>query len=111
MSVDLRLQVLDVLLHHPHPASLAETLEGHRGPHRPGDDDAIAETGDALDHLPVETVAEGEQQAHRHRPPDDAEGGEEGAQLLAPQIAGQLPEEGAETGHPACPTRILNFEF
>ena len=92
-ELDLRLQVLDVLLHHPHPASLAEALIDHRGPHRPCDDDAITETGDTLDHLPVETVAEGKQEAHRHRSPDDAEGGEKGAQLLAPQIAGQLPEE------------------
>jgi hypothetical protein len=56
-----------------------------------------------LDHLPMETVAEGEEKTHRHRPPDDAEGGEEGAQLLAPQIAGQLPEERTETRHTTHP--------
>jgi hypothetical protein len=62
----------------------------------------------------METVAEGEEKTHRHRPPDDAEGGEEGAQLLAPQIAGQLPEKGTKPSHrptPAPEFGIRSSEF
>ena len=107
-ELNLRLQVLDVLLHHPHPAPLTEAFEYHGGPHRPGDDDAVAEAGSTLDHLPVQTVAEGEKKAHRHRAPDDAEGREKGTQLLAPQVASQLTEKGTEAGHPVT---CRSFEF
>ena len=45
--------------------------------------------------------AEGQQQRHRHGAPDDAEGSQEGAQLLAPDVPEQLTEEGTEADHHA----------
>ncbi len=71
-------------------APLAQTLVRDGGAGGEGDDDAVAQARDALDELLVEALPEGQEEAHRHGPPDDAEDRQEGPELLAPQVPEEL---------------------
>ncbi len=71
----------------------AESFVRNRGQAGPGDDDAVAEAGRRFDELLVQPRAEGQHQTDGHRPPDDPEDRQEGAQLFSLEVAGELFED------------------
>ena len=85
-STSLRRRV-DVLVGQLHPAAARQPLPGLAGARRPGDDDGVAQSLLADHHLLVQPLAEGQQQGHRGRAPDDAEDGQEEPQLLRADVA------------------------